>query len=138
MIDPNESWKDIYEKPFMNSSDLPDKDLKVTIERVEKERVTDPKCKLSTKNIKEGEEAKFGKTTFHFHEGAWYHWKAVIYYKGAKRGHIPNIRQCEYLSGLSGSNKPINWVGLNITLYRTETNVGGQSRPCIRMRGQRL
>ncbi len=61
-------------------------------------------------------------------------WKAIITLGGAKKELIANRTCGEALKLMFGSETDA-WLGKRITIYPTETEVGGETVPCIRVRG---
>lgn len=59
--------------------------------------------------------------------------KGVIFFEEYKRGMVINRTNLKRIIGHHG-NETDNWVGKKITLYPSETDFGGKTVPCIRVR----
>lgn len=61
--------------------------------------------------------------------------KAVIYFAGKQKGLILNKTNARKITELSGSAITEEWAGLQIKVYPTETEFGGETVECIRIKG---
>ena len=59
--------------------------------------------------------------------------KAVLYFKGKKRGLILNKTNAYKISELHGDDME-EWPGKRVVMYKTSTEFQGRSVPCIRFR----
>jgi hypothetical protein len=59
--------------------------------------------------------------------------KGVVYFDEHKRGLVLNRTNLKRIVGLHGSETD-DWVGKKITLYPSETDFGGKTVDCIRVR----
>jgi len=59
--------------------------------------------------------------------------KGVVYFREYKRALVLNRTNLKRIIGLYG-NETDEWVGKQITLYPSETDFGGRTVPCIRVR----
>ena len=61
--------------------------------------------------------------------------KGVIYFEEFTRGLVVNKTNRERIEGLHGKVDDVTeWIGKKITLYASETEYGGQTVDCIRVR----
>ena len=60
--------------------------------------------------------------------------KPVIYFVGTEKGFVCNKTNAKTIVRLHGSKKTEDWVGKEITLYKTQTDVGGEMKDCIRVK----
>lgn len=89
--------------------DLPaDRDVVVTIERVTGGEVT-------------GQGGKKSK-------------KPALYFRGKKKPLALNATNGKTIERIAGTSDVSKWAGLNISLYVTTTQWGGETVPCIRIR----
>jgi hypothetical protein len=108
----------MYPSKWLKAADLVGKDVTLTIARVVKELV---KMRKRTDRTNENGE-----------EECW-----IIYFaegRDPKKGWILNREKNPHaIRDLYGA-KADDWIGKRITLYPTTTNVGGEIKPCIRVR----
>lgn len=60
--------------------------------------------------------------------------KAVIYFAGKTKGLVCNKTNAKKLIEISGSALTEDWTGLSVALYPTETEFGGETVDCIRIK----
>ncbi len=60
--------------------------------------------------------------------------KAVLYFEGKKKGVILNKTNATKITQLAGSPDTDDWQGFRIKLYATETEFGGETVECIRIK----
>lgn len=60
--------------------------------------------------------------------------KAVLYFKGKEKGLILNKTNATKITQLTGSPQTEDWDGMRIKLYATETEFGGETVECIRIK----
>jgi hypothetical protein len=105
-------YRKLYNKDFVGAWDLPDRDLTVTIERVEAGNLMGPGGRKSR--------------------------RPVIYMKAAAKGFVVNPTNGKTIATMYG--KMIEgWVGKRITLFKSMTrdpNGGEEQVECIRVRPQ--
>lgn len=101
-------WKALTDNRYIGAWDL-EKDVTVTIERVEQGELEDGRSGKKTK-------------------------KPLVYFKGAKRPLVLNATNAKTIVSITGSAKCCDWVGQPITLYASTTQVGGESKDCVRIR----
>lgn len=103
------NWTEFVDSKFLSGYDV-EKPFKVTLERVAKEKVTQPKS---------------GKTED----------KIILYWKGAKKGQILTKRVAKVLAMMNGMKKDVNeWVGSTVELYTTQEKHFGQMHPILNVR----
>lgn len=100
-------WKSMMDRDFIFAFDLGGRDVTVTISRVE----------AGTLVGSGGRKAK----------------KPVVYFDGKDKGLALNATNCKVIAALYG-NYTEKWVGRQITLYPTTTQMGGETVECIRIR----
>lgn len=100
-------WKSMMDRDFIFAFDLNGKDVTVTIARVE----------AGTLMSTGGRKAK----------------KPVVYFEGKDKGLALNSTNCKTIAALY-SNYTEKWVGKQITLFPTTTQMGGETVECIRVR----
>lgn len=103
-------WKSMMDRDFIFAFDLNGEDAVVTISRVE----------AGTLNGSGGRKAR----------------KPVVYFDGKEKGLALNSTNCKVIAKLYG-NYTEKWLGKQITLYPTTTEMAGESVECIRVRPQR-
>lgn len=59
--------------------------------------------------------------------------RPVVYFAGQAKGMVLNRTNAKRISETYGADTD-RWVGQQITLYPSETDFGGESVPCIRIR----
>ena len=59
--------------------------------------------------------------------------RGVLYFVGAKKGMVLNRTNGKRIAALYGDNTDA-WIGKPVTLYPSETEFGGETVPCIRVR----
>lgn len=102
-------WKSMMDRDYIFAFDLNGKDVTVTIARVE----------AGTLNGSSGRKAK----------------KPVVYFEGKEKGLALNATNCKTVAKLYG-NYTEKWIGKQITLYPTTTEMAGETVECIRVRPQ--
>ncbi len=60
--------------------------------------------------------------------------KAVVYFKGKEKGVVLNKTNATKITQLSGSPNTEDWDGVRVRLYATETEFGGETVECIRIK----
>lgn len=60
--------------------------------------------------------------------------KAVLYFVGKTKGVVLNKTNAKKIIEISGSALTEDWTGLTIALYPTETEFGGETVDCIRVK----
>jgi hypothetical protein len=90
---------------YLKASDLGDAQPVVTIDRVELEAV--------------GRDKEM---------------KPVLYFRGKEKGIVLNKTNSNKIAALIGSRDTEHWTGHRITLYATETEFGGETVECIRIK----
>lgn len=60
--------------------------------------------------------------------------KAVVYFKGKEKGMVLNKTNATKVTALAGSALTEDWDGIRIKLYPTETEFGGETVECIRVK----
>jgi hypothetical protein len=60
--------------------------------------------------------------------------KAVLYFEGKEKGLVLNKTNANKIMEITGSPVTEEWQGQRIRLYPTETNFGGETVDCIRIR----
>ena len=101
-------YKSMMESPYVGAWDLNEKDVTVTIDRVEKGLV---KSKEKPKGDK----------------------KPIIFFVGKEKPFVANVTNCKTIAGMYGPQVE-QWRGKKITLFATTTESGGQTVDCIRVR----
>lgn len=96
---------DAFPSNYIKASDLKGNEAIVTIERVEFEAV--------------GREKEM---------------KGVVYFKGKQKGMVLNKTNAKKIIEISGSAITEEWPGTQIKLYPTETEFGGETVDCIRIK----
>lgn len=61
--------------------------------------------------------------------------RPVVYFQGMQKGMVLNRTNARRIEALYGTETD-GWVGRPITLYPSETEFGGDTVPCIRVRQQ--
>lgn len=90
---------------YLKASDLGDKSPVVTIDRVEVEPI--------------GRDKEI---------------KPVIYFQGKDKGLVLNKTNAKKIAELTGSKDTEDWSGCQIRIYATETEFGGETVECIRIK----
>jgi len=96
---------DAFPSNYLKASDIRGKEPVVTIDRVEFEPV-----------------------------GRQREMKAVVYFKGKEKGIVLNKTNATKITQLSGSPDTEHWDGVKIRLFATETEFGGETVECIRIK----
>lgn len=99
----------MFDSEYLYAAHLLGKDTRVTIERVE----------AATLTGQGGRKAK----------------KPVLHFKGKSLGLALNKTNAKTLSALYGKNTE-DWIDKDVILYPTETQMGGETVECIRIRPQ--
>lgn len=60
--------------------------------------------------------------------------KAVLYFAGKDKGLVLNKTNATKISQLTGSPETDDWTGMRIKLYATETEFGGETVECVRIK----
>lgn len=97
----------MFDSEYIGAWDLMGRDVVVTISRVQGMTIT-------------GEGGKKNK-------------KPVIWFEGKEKGCICNKTNAKAISGMYGRDTS-QWIGKRITLYPTQTQVGSETKECIRVR----
>jgi hypothetical protein len=101
-------WRAMMDSPYLGSWDIPDgKDIIVTIKAVRQGEVTNAQKKTSK--------------------------KPLIFFEGQEKGLVANVTNCKAIARLYGDD-PRDWIGKRVTIGVSETSVGGETMPCIRVR----
>ena len=100
-------WKSMMDRDYIFAFDLNGKDVTVTIARVE----------AGTLNGSSGRKAK----------------KPVVFFEGKEKGLALNSTNCKTVAKLYG-NYTEKWIGKQITIYPTTTEMAGETVECIRVR----
>jgi hypothetical protein len=96
---------DAFPSNYLKASDLQGREAVVTIDRVEFEAV--------------GREREM---------------KAVVYFQGKQKGIVLNKTNAKKIIEISGSAITEEWPGTQIKIYPTETEFGGETVDCIRIK----
>lgn len=96
---------DAFPSNYLKASDLQGRDIVVTIDRVAFEAV--------------GREKEM---------------KAVIYFQGKQKGIVLNKTNAKKIIEITGSAITEEWAGCQIKIYPTETEFGGETVDCIRVK----
>lgn len=60
--------------------------------------------------------------------------KPVIYFQGKEKGLVLNKTNATKIAGLVGSKDTDDWHGCRVRIYATETEFGGETVECIRIK----
>ena len=60
--------------------------------------------------------------------------KPVIYFAGKQKGMVLNKTNSKKIAELAGSPDTEEWAGVSVKLYATETEFGGETVECIRIK----
>jgi len=60
--------------------------------------------------------------------------KPVLYFKGKEKGLVLNKTNAKKIAELTGSKDTDDWNGCQIRIYATETEFGGETVECIRVK----
>ena len=60
--------------------------------------------------------------------------KPVAYFEGKKKGLVLNKTNSRKIASIAGSPETEDWVGTEIAIFPTETEFGGESVECIRVK----
>lgn len=60
--------------------------------------------------------------------------KAVVYFQGKDKGVVLNKTNATKIAQIAGSQQTEDWTGTRIMLYATETEFGGETVECIRIK----
>lgn len=90
---------------YLKASDLGDKSPVVTIDRIEVEPI--------------GRDKEI---------------KPVIYFQGKEKGLVLNKTNAKKIAELTGSKDTDDWAGCQVRIYATETEFGGETVECIRIK----
>lgn len=60
--------------------------------------------------------------------------KPVAYFEGKTKGLVLNKTNSHKIAQIAGSPETEEWVGVTIAIYPTETEFGGESVECIRVK----
>lgn len=100
-------WKSMMDRDFIFAFDLDGRDVVVTIARVEAGSLT----------------SSGGRKTK----------KPILYFEGKEKGLALNATNSKAIAALYG-NYTEKWIGKQITIYPTTTQMGGETVECIRVR----
>ncbi len=101
-------YREMFDSPFVTAFDLKGGDVLIDVIRVEKQSIKSSK----------GEDAK-----------------PVVFCKQFAKGIVFNKTNSKRTAALYG-NDTANWIGKQLTLYPSEVEVEGDTKPCIRVRPQ--
>ncbi len=96
---------DAFPSKYLKASDLKGSEVLVTIDRVESEAV--------------GRDREM---------------KPVVYFKGKEKGVVLNKTNSNKIAQIAGSFDTDEWNGVQVKLYPTETEFGGETVECIRIK----
>lgn len=97
---------DAFPSNYIKASDLGDKKVLVTIDRVEMESLG---------------------------RGADKETKPVLYFEGKQKGLVLNKTNSKKIHDIVGSWEDSDWQGHQVVIYATETEFGGDTVSCIRI-----
>lgn len=97
---------DAFPSNYIKASDLGDKKILVTIDRVEMESLG---------------------------RGADKETKPVLYFEGKQKGLVLNKTNSKKIHDIVGSWEDSDWQGQQVVIYATETEFGGDTVSCIRI-----
>jgi hypothetical protein len=60
--------------------------------------------------------------------------KPVAYFEGKAKGMVLNKTNSRKIAQIAGSPETEDWVGVEVAIYPTETEFGGESVECIRIK----
>lgn len=60
--------------------------------------------------------------------------KPVAYFEGKKKGLVLNKTNSRKIANIAGSPETEDWVGVEVAIFPTETEFGGESVECIRVK----
>jgi hypothetical protein len=100
-------YRTLYSKDYVAAYDLGGKDVTVTITKVIAGDLTDNKGKKTK--------------------------KPLVYFEGAEKALVLNATNGKTIAGMYG-NICEDWIGKRITMFPTTTDVGGETKECIRVR----
>lgn len=100
-------FRSLFDKEFLGSWDLGEKDRIVVIERVEAKKIKGAS----------GDEKR----------------QPVVYFKGKKKGLVCNVTNAKTIAKLYGKHVE-KWAGKPVALYATRTLAFGEEVDCIRVR----
>jgi hypothetical protein len=60
--------------------------------------------------------------------------KPVAYFEGRAKGMVLNKTNSRKIASIAGSPETEDWVGVEVAIYPTETEFGGESVECIRIK----
>lgn len=98
---------DVFASKYISAADLRGKDVTVTIDRVEIEK------------MQTGEK------------------KPAMYFRGKDKGFLLNKTNFNTIAQVLGADDTDDWEGKQITLYPTETDFQGKMVDCVRVRRQK-
>jgi len=102
-------YKELCGKPYLSAEDLPeDKDVPVIIEQVTREAAFNPRTKKPTD-------------------------VGVIKFQGKDLKMIMNVTNSKAIMKAYGVETK-NWIGKQVTLFRTTTRLGKEMVPCLRIK----
>ena len=100
-------YRSMFDREYIGAWDLENKDVTVTIARVEAKEL------VGSKGVK----AK----------------KPIVYFEGTAKGLACNKTNGKTIAGMYG-NDTAHWIGKRVTLYATTTSMGSDTVECIRVR----
>ena len=100
-------YRAMFDREYIGAWDLEGRDVTVTISRVTRGELT-------------GEGGRKTK-------------KPIVYFQGKEKGFAANKTNCKIIAAMYGTDTA-KWVGRQITLYPTTTEMSGQTHDCIRVR----
>jgi hypothetical protein len=99
-------YRSMFDRDYIAAFDLAGKDATITITKVEGRKLKSDR----------GEQLK-----------------PVIWFEGSDKAFIGNKTNTKTIAAMYG-NQTEDWIGKQITIYPTTTDVGGETRECIRVR----
>lgn len=100
-------WRGMFDREYIGAWDLAGGDVHVTIEKVEAGTLVAPGGKKNK--------------------------KPVVYFRGTPKGFALNKTNAKAIASMYG-NDTAAWIGKRITIYPTQTQFGGDTVECIRVR----
>lgn len=103
-------WRKMFDANYVGAWDLhQDRDTVMTIESVTAGQLLNPATKEKSR-------------------------KAIIKFRGAEKLFACNKTNANMIAKLFGTNETSQWIGKRIALYPTKTQVGRETKDCIRVR----
>jgi len=114
--DDDRDVRSMFDRKYLESWQLGDRDVVVRISRVVAGELRSQKPRED------------GKKTVR---------KPIVYFERCSVPFVCNRTNQKIISSVLGSTKVRDWIGQSIALYATECEVGGEMKPCIRVRPKR-